>query len=240
MPASSTFSSRLSFHQLPQFDTYSGKINIKEQPQPNSGDDKLSATGETVGGDRATVPGTVSGGPHCCQQALDSWRKQFTVTDVNGTLFQVKSKLLSIHDRRFLQDAAGNTLVTLRQKIMTAHRRWEVFRGESTDTKDLLFSAKKSSILQFKTELDVFLGSNTSEDVPDFKVKGTWKERSCTIYLGLSNTIVAQMHRRHTLKTALLEADNFAVTVYPNVDYAFIVALVVVLDEINNDRSGED
>ncbi|KAJ9179629.1 hypothetical protein P3X46_007979 [Hevea brasiliensis] len=165
----------------------------------------------------------------------------FTVTDVNGTLiFQVKSKLLSIHDRRFLQDAAGNTLVTLRQKIMTAHRRWEVFRGESTDAKDLLFSAKKSSILQFKTELDVFLGSNTSEDVPDFKVKGTWKERSCTIYLGLSNTIVAQMHRRHTLKTALLEADNFAVTVYPNVDYAFIVALVVVLDEINNDRSGED
>lgn len=48
------------------------------------------------------------------------------------------------------------------------------------------------------------------------------------------------MHRRHTLKTAILESDNFAVTVYPNVDYAFIVALVVVLDEINEDRRGDD
>lgn len=165
----------------------------------------------------------------------------FSVTDVNGTLiFKLKSKLLSIHDRRFLQDAAGKTLATLRQKIATAHRRWEVFRGESTDAKDLLFSAKKSSIIQFKTGLDVFLGSNTSENVPDFKIKGTWKERSCTIYLGESNTIIAQMYRRHTVKTALLDADNFAVTVYPNVDYAFVVALVVVLDEINDDRRGDD
>lgn len=42
----------------------------------------------------------------------------FSVTDVNGTLiFKLKSKLLSIHDRRFLQDAAGKTLATLRQKV---------------------------------------------------------------------------------------------------------------------------
>lgn len=49
-----------------------------------------------------------------------------------------------------------------------------------------------------------------------------------------------QMHRGHNLQTALLDTDNFVVTTYPNVDYAFIVALVVVLDEINNDRSGAD
>ncbi|EEF28558.1 protein LURP-one-related 15 [Ricinus communis] len=164
----------------------------------------------------------------------------FKVTDVNGTLiFKLKSKLLSIHDRRYLKDAAENTLVTLRQKIMTAHRRWEAFRGESTEAKDLLFSVKKSSIIQFKTQLNVFLASNTSE-VPDFKIKGTWRERSCTIFLGESNIIVAKMHRGHNLTTAILETDNFEVTVYPNVDYAFIAALVVVLDEINEDRRGDD
>lgn len=42
------------------------------------------------------------------------------------------------------------------------------------------------------------------------------------------------------MKMALLDADNFAVTVYPNVDYAFVVALVVVLDEINDDDSDDD
>ncbi|KAL3569854.1 hypothetical protein D5086_029744 [Populus alba] len=45
----------------------------------------------------------------------------FKVSDINGTLiFQVNSKLLSLHDRSFLKDAAGNTYVNLRQKV---HRR---------------------------------------------------------------------------------------------------------------------
>lgn len=40
------------------------------------------------------------------------------VTDVNGTLvFMVKSKLMSIRDRRCLLDAAGNHLATLQQKV---------------------------------------------------------------------------------------------------------------------------
>ncbi|KAJ8898948.1 hypothetical protein K2173_008448 [Erythroxylum novogranatense] len=158
----------------------------------------------------------------------------FRVTDFNGTLiFSVKSKSMSIHDRRHLKDAAGNILVTLKEKIKTMHGRWQVFRGESTDEKYLLFSVKKSSLMRFRTQLDVFLASNTSESAPNFKVKGS------SIYLGdgESNVIVAEMFKRHTFKTASSDTDSFAVTVYPNVDYAFIVALVVILDEINVDRS---
>ncbi|XP_011014749.1 PREDICTED: protein LURP-one-related 15-like, partial [Populus euphratica] len=77
-------------------------------------------------------------------------------------------------------------------------------------------------------------------EVPDFKVKGGYGESSCSILLGDSNTMLAQMHRRHTIASTIMETDSFGVTVYPNVDYAFIVALVVILDEINADRSGED
>nr|XP_034924139.1 protein LURP-one-related 15-like isoform X2 [Populus alba] len=135
----------------------------------------------------------------------------------------VKSKLLSLHDRRFLKDAAGNTLVNLRQKIRTMHGRWEAFRGESKEKSDLLFTAKQSKLFQSKTELDVFLGNNKGE-VPDFKVKEGYSESSCSILIGDSNTMLAQVHRRHTL------------AIMPNVDYAFIVALVVViLDEIKAD-----
>ena len=39
-------------------------------------------------------------------------------------------------------------------QILTAHDRWEVFRGDSTDYDDMIFLAKKSSIIQLKTELD--------------------------------------------------------------------------------------
>ncbi|KAL2455766.1 Protein LURP-one-related 15 [Abeliophyllum distichum] len=165
----------------------------------------------------------------------------FGVTDVNGNImFRVKGKLFSLHDRRVLYDAAGNPLITFQQKLLSAHRRWQVFRGESTDAKNLLFSVKKSSLLQFRTKLDVFLASNTAENVCDFKIEGSWLERSCVIYSGNSSNIVAQMHRKHSVQSVLLGKDTFGVTVYPNVDYAFIAALVVILEEINEDRSGED
>lgn len=49
-----------------------------------------------------------------------------------------------------------------------------------------------------------------------------------------------QMHKKHTAQSILLGKDTFGVTVYPNVDYAFITAIVVILDEINADRSGRD
>eukprot|EP00258_Populus_trichocarpa_P027337 XP_024443356.1 protein LURP-one-related 15 isoform X1 [Populus trichocarpa] len=147
--------------------------------------------------------------------------RDFNVSGINGTLiFQVKSKLLSPR-RRFLKDAAGNTLVNLRHKIRTMHDRCEAFRGESKEENDLLFTAKKSKLFQFKTELDVFLGNNKGE-VPDFKVKEGYSKSSCSILFGDFNTMLAQVHGRHTL------------AMMPNVDYAFIVALaVVILEWIN-------
>ncbi|KAL7095183.1 hypothetical protein ACP275_10G008000 [Erythranthe tilingii] len=165
----------------------------------------------------------------------------FGVTDVNGNImFRIKGKLLSIHDRRVLLDAAGTPIITFQQKLLSAHQRWQVFRGESTNAKDMLFSVRKSSLLQMKTKLDVFMAANTKEDVCDFKIEGSWFERSCVIYAGNSNNIIAQMHRKHSAQSILLGKDTFGVTVYPNVDYAFIVSLVVILEEINQDRSGED
>ncbi|XP_059642669.1 protein LURP-one-related 10-like [Cornus florida] len=158
----------------------------------------------------------------------------FIVTDVNGNvMFDVKGSFLSLHDRRVILDVTGKPILTLRQKILTAHQRWRVYRGDSSDSKDLIFTAKTSSIIQIKTNLDVFLTNNTTEDHCDFKVKGSWLERSCVVYAGDSSTIVAQMHKKHSVQSVLLGKDKFMVTVYPNVDYAFIVALMVILDEVN-------
>ncbi|XP_031267648.1 protein LURP-one-related 10-like [Pistacia vera] len=163
----------------------------------------------------------------------------FVVQDINGNvLFKVKGTLLTVHDRRVLLDSTGNPIVTLRRKIMTAHDRWQVFRGESTELSDLIFTAKRSSMFQLKTKLDVFLANNTKEDVCDFKIKGSWLERSCVIYAGESSTVVAQMHKKHTAESILLGKDKFMVTVYPNIDYAFIVSLIVILDAINTESGG--
>ncbi|KAK1286601.1 Protein LURP-one-related 15 [Acorus calamus] len=124
----------------------------------------------------------------------------------------------------------------MRRKLWSNHDRWKAYRGRSFDEKDLLFSAKRSSIFQFKTSLDVFMAANKREKVCDFKVKGTFFENSCTIYKGDSFTIIAQMGRKYTVKNALLGRDTFEITVDQNVDHAFIAALIIILYEIESSR----
>uniref|UniRef100_A0A0D6R3E9 Protein LURP-one-related 15 n=1 Tax=Araucaria cunninghamii TaxID=56994 RepID=A0A0D6R3E9_ARACU len=172
------------------------------------------------------------------QKAISFSGGDFTVTDSGGNVvFKVAGKVMSLHDRRVLQDAAGNPLLTLKQKTFTMHRTWEAYRGNSSDQQNFLFTARKSSMIQLKTALDVFLAGNKDEKHTDFHVKGSFLERSCTIYRG--DRIVAEMKRKHTVTNVLLGKDTFVVVMQPGIDYAFIVALIVLLDEINDDRKDD-
>lgn len=82
------------------------------------------------------------------------------------------------------------------------HNRWEVFRGDRTNASDLLFTAKRSTLLQLKTELDVFLASNSAQEVCDFKLKGSYFDRNCAFYLGNSDTMIAQVMSSTSFRSA--------------------------------------
>ena len=78
---------------------------------------------------------------------------------------------------------------------MTMHGRWKVYRGGSTEECDMLYTVKRSSMIQRTTKLEVFFGQNNEEKTCDFRVKGTnWLERSCVVYAGVSDVIVAQVN----------------------------------------------
>jgi uncharacterized protein YxjI len=160
----------------------------------------------------------------------------FNVSDVYGAvLMKVQGRYLSRHSHRVLCDAAGTPIISMRKKLISWHDTWKVYRGDSSDKKDLLFTAKRSHMMQLKTNLDVFLSGN--DRICDFKVKGSWFERSCTFYLGDTNTIIAHMSREYSLKNVLLRKDTFGITVYPGVDYALIVSIIVILYEIQKPDS---
>ncbi|KAL8102109.1 protein LURP-one-related 15-like [Apium graveolens] len=147
-----------------------------------------------------------------------------TMTGANGnTMFQVISKSWTLRSRRFLVDAVNNHIVSFEKKLTSMHSTRRVYRGDSEDPGDLLFTVTRTSLFQTKIQLDVFLASNTSQVNPDFKVKGARFEQSCTIYAGNSATVIAQMDHKGT------------VTVYPHVDRAFIFALIVILQEIDEE-----
>ena len=143
-----------------------------------------------------------------------------TVTDINGNVvFKVEAHKWSLRSRQVVVDASGKTVISMQQKVhllisaslpsfckvqdvdsgrsvmqlSSIHDRWQVFKGNSSDPKHMLFSVKRSSALQFKTELDVFLAANTKEEVCDFKIKGSFRKRSCTVYKGDSSMVIAQV-----------------------------------------------
>ncbi|KAF5471467.1 hypothetical protein F2P56_008255 [Juglans regia] len=156
----------------------------------------------------------------------------------NTVIFTAKRNLMTLDlDQRVLLDAAGKPIVTLRQKrmIMTSQQRWNVYRGESKEPRDLIFTVKRSvSMFQRKAKVHVFLANNTKEEVCDFMVQGSRAEKSCVVYTGDHTNIVAQMHKEITLRCSVLTGkDKYSVTVHPNVDHAFIVALIVILDDMN-------
>jgi uncharacterized protein YxjI len=171
------------------------------------------------------------------KKALSISDGDFAITDANGGLvLKVKGSIFSLRHRRVLLDAAGQPLLSMQEKVFSMHNRWEVFRGDSANASDLLFTVKKSSMIQFKTEMDVFLAGNTAQQVCDFKIKGNYFDRSCAFYLGNSTTMVAQMNRKFTISNVLLDRDTFIVTVFPHVDYVFIATLVVILDEVHREK----
>lgn len=77
---------------------------------------------------------------------------------------------------------------TLSLKILSALERWQVYRGDSSDSVVVAFSAA-----QFRTdEVDVILGNKKEKNSWDFKVVGSWLERSCIIY-NHHSTAIAQV-----------------------------------------------
>ncbi|XP_022680694.1 protein LURP-one-related 10-like isoform X2 [Setaria italica] len=156
----------------------------------------------------------------------------YTVTNASGAVvLKARTKTLSFHNRLLLLDAAGHPILTLKEKKLTMHHRWEVFRGDSSNARDLLFYTKKKS----DTEMDVFLAANTMHRICDFKMQVDYdgsKAYCALLYLGNTNAIIARMNRKHGFSTVLLE-------VFPHVDHVFVGALVMILNEIHKEDCSE-
>ncbi|GLJ38541.1 hypothetical protein SUGI_0785490 [Cryptomeria japonica] len=181
----------------------------------------------------AVVAGRYFCAPYPIELTLQKGGKDFIITDSNGNIVLI---VAAFHGKRLLQDDKGNVLLTMRKKKLSMHKRWEAYKGRTSAHKKLLFTAKKSSMFQLKTVLDVFLLSNFDQKHSDFRVKGSYLQRDCTIYRG--KRVVAEMKRKYTTTNAVMEKDTFVVVVEPGIDCAFIVCLVVILDRITRKSQG--
>ncbi|KAI3786995.1 hypothetical protein L1987_41132 [Smallanthus sonchifolius] len=164
------------------------------------------------------------------------------ITDINHKiLFKVKPCNTSTHEQRVLLDADDIPIVMMREKTWTAHSGWKVFKGDSNADSEMIFSTKTPKVIQSKTNVHVFLANKTSsKDFCDFKITGSWSKRSCSIYIGESSTIIAQMHKMEPPRSFRFVKDKFMVKIYPYVDYAFVVTLIGIVEAMKSSDAAEN
>ncbi|KAG6557076.1 hypothetical protein Mapa_001002 [Marchantia paleacea] len=157
---------------------------------------------------------------------------KFTIKDPQGSLlFQVKSKVPSLHTKRIVCDSNENALVLLTKKVITMHDTWEATRAN--DDQKTVFVMKKSSVVQLKPSFHVFLGTNTSMSKPDFTLKGDFFQFNYTICY--NDVPIAEASRRLNASAIIVGKDQYVVTIQPGVDHAFIASLVVIMDQVAQD-----
>ncbi|KAL7590293.1 hypothetical protein Lser_V15G39667 [Lactuca serriola] len=159
------------------------------------------------------------------------------ITDTNDKIL-LKVKPCDASYQRMLLDVDEKPIVMMRKKIMSEHDRWNVFRGDSKSKSDMVFTTKTPHVIQSKTNVHVFLANKTSsKDVCDFKIKGSWSKRNCTISMGDTSTTIAQMNKMQSSENIKLVKSKFMVTIYPNVDYAFVVTLIAIVEAMKSSNT---
>ncbi|XP_022764453.1 protein LURP-one-related 14-like isoform X2 [Durio zibethinus] len=183
-----------------------------------------------VVGDRFCVPYTMELLVKRKIQSLSN--AHYDVIDTTGNvLLQVDGGVWNFHKKRVMKDPAGLPVITLREKALSWKQQWLIHQGESSEKKHFVCSVQRSSALHIKNNLDVYLANRYKEDGRDFRVTGSFASLSFKVRKG--NSIIAEVSHNFTWGSCKGK-ESFKVKVYPEVDYAFIAALVVIMHENDN------
>uniref|UniRef100_A0A1J3IJT1 Protein LURP-one-related 9 n=1 Tax=Noccaea caerulescens TaxID=107243 RepID=A0A1J3IJT1_NOCCA len=172
-------------------------------------------------------------------------RDRYDVFDLSDNLiFTVDGGIWNIRRKRVLRDATGTPLLSMRTKgLVTMRYKWEVYKGESTEVEDILFSAREPNLLSFKTLLDVSLPpqqpsitTDISSVEPDFRTSGRYIGSSFKLFEPIHNTLLAEVVHDFSWRGLITGNYSFKVRVNPYVDFAFVVALLVIVDDTSNLR----
>eukprot|EP01018_Ginkgo_biloba_P027831 Gb_27559 [translate_table: standard] len=170
--------------------------------------------------------------------ALTVWKKSlvfngdgFTVFDSTGNLvFRVDNYASKPSHQVLLMDRAGNVEMAMRRKRLCIYDRWEAFRGDMFDPREMLFSVKKSSLISVKMRsAKVWLNSNEQTTQWDYKIEGSLCRPSRTIY-SASGSIVAELKQKQTTSQVPIGDELYHVVVQPGMDQMLFMGFIVVFN----------
>ncbi|KAL5708593.1 hypothetical protein ACHQM5_019372 [Ranunculus cassubicifolius] len=167
---------------------------------------------------------------HIGRKSLEFEEYSFIVTDESGMInWQIIMYNPMRYNSKFLvHDNEGKIIMTVQPGNVEffGMSKYKVYKGDSTDEKDFLFSMKRPWGIFWKCDLEGYLPSTKEEKGGfDFEAVGFW----------LNRDFVVKQKGGYVLADGYFAynrwfngSQNFNVIVSSNVDYAFMVAVALM------------
>ncbi|XP_071698604.1 protein LURP-one-related 15-like [Rutidosis leptorrhynchoides] len=157
---------------------------------------------------------------------------KFKISDDDGNvIFKARKKK---NGCRVMVDESDQPVISFTTKHITMHRRRQAYKGDHHEHKRL-FTVKKTRGYK-SLRYDVFMTSNLTESTFNYRVYDNFKDGTSIIFAQDKTTVLAQLHTQVTRKKEVKKEDKFSVSVSPNVDKAFVSALLIVREEVRKSR----
>ena len=164
----------------------------------------------------------------------------FTAYDHSGRLwFKIDAAAFSWSQRRTLIDCYGMPVACISRKHMSLHGTWNLYRGDGSQ----LLCTIKPPIMSLRPKIKVYLGGRDDGE-PEYVAYGNFlakKFQICKV-VGGQEVVVAEAQKESSFASfsSYFNSSNgihrYFLTIQPNVDAAFIVALCATIDEIFHDQ----
>jgi uncharacterized protein YxjI len=157
------------------------------------------------------------------RQKLIALGDDFYIENEQGErVFHVDGRAFSIGDKLSFQDAAGNELLFIKQRLLAWGPTYEFHRGG-----DVVAVVKKKHFTLFRAKFSI--------DVPgpdDLEAKGSFLDLDYKFYRG-DREVAAVSKSWFSIR------DSYGVEIAPGEDEVLILASAVVIDMISHDDQGE-
>ncbi|KAJ0741387.1 putative tubby-like protein [Helianthus annuus] len=108
---------------------------------------------------------------------------------------------------------------------ISVHRRRQAYKGDHHEHHRLFTVKKTRGHKSFR--FDVYMASNMTESTFNYRVYDNYKDGTSIIFAQDKVTVLAQTEKPE---------DKFSVSVSPNVDKAFVSALLIIREEVKRSR----
>ncbi|KAD0007801.1 hypothetical protein R6Q59_018361 [Mikania micrantha] len=158
--------------------------------------------------------------------------EKFKISDDDGNIvFRANKKK---NGYRVMVDESGQPVISFTTKHISMHRRRQAYKGDHNEH-HRLFTVKKTRGPK-SLRYDVYMASNMTESTFNYRVYDNFKNGTSIIFAQDKTTVLAQLHTHVTRQKTVKPQDKFSVSLSPNVDKAFVSALLIIREEVRKSR----